>query len=213
MKKQKNKNLPIYGGDHIQRTGPNIYSSNKLKYCWVRVPKCGGSTITHYLQKHARPTHHEWAGSHSGWQDYFKFAFVRNPWDRLYSCYNNKVLMGDVNCSKYLQAFAKTKPSFRDWIKEISREDNILKDRHFSPFHTLLINKDFKSMDFMGKIENFKEDFNFVCDKIGISREKLPHKNKTKHKHYTEYYDEETKQIVAEKYAKDIEYFGYKFGE
>ena len=63
------------------------------------------------------------------------------------------------------------------------------------------------------RFENLQEDFNAVCDKIGIPPQKLPKKNQTKHKHYAEYYDDESRKYVWKKFRRDINYFGYKFGE
>ena len=136
---------------------------------------------------------------------YFKFGFVRNPYDRILSEF------------KYAKRiYSKFKKDFKYFVKRPwgnSRRHSTIK-QHIRPQYEFLYDADGKCMvDFIGKFENLQQDFNIVCEKIGIPQQQLPHKNASKHKHYTEYYDEETKQIVAEKYAKDIEYFGYEFGE
>jgi hypothetical protein len=122
---------------------------------------------------------------------YFKFSFVRNPWGRLVSWY----------------FFKRPKVPFRAWIKNLPKSggQERLQYDYLHKGGKLLV-------DFIGRFENLQEDFNYVCDKIGIPPQQLPHRNKTKHKHYTEYYDDEARAIVAELYAKDIEYFGYEFG-
>tara|TARA_S200000501_G_C20770680_1_gene720422 strand:+ start:347 stop:949 length:603 start_codon:yes stop_codon:yes gene_type:complete len=129
--------------------------------------------------------------------NYFKFAFVRNPWDRVVSWYffekkcftNEKRDLTNVKFRQYIQNY-----------------QNIWANKRQSQYEFT------KCCDYIGRFENIQVDFNAICDKIGIARQKLPHKNKTTHKHYTKYYDEETKSIVAEKFSKDVEHFGYRFG-
>lgn len=140
----------------------------------------------------------------------FTFGFVRNPWDRAVSSW------------KYGDYWGNWDMNFVDFCRnlknlEINPKNGEAKNGlllHACEQHPFLIseNKNLKA-DFIGKFENLQEDFNTICDKIGIPQQQLPYKNKTNHKHYTEYYDDETKSIVSERYATDIEYFNYKFGE
>jgi chondroitin 4-sulfotransferase 11 len=143
--------------------------------------------------------------------DYFTFCFVRNPWDRMLSLYNQlrKPIRPDTWESRKTAHDLSNRYSFTDFLKKLDHKDF----DGYAQSNFYLIGGNGNLLDFIGRFENLQEDFDIICDKIGIPRQELPHKNKSKHKHYTEYYDDETKQIVAEKYAKDIEYFGYKFGE
>lgn len=153
-------------------------------------------------------------------KDLFSFSFVRNPFDRLVSAYKCPWVSGvEVTCHgkrKYNLEF----DNFNSFVNKFVLNENdysFFRWSHVMPYtdtRMKLFNHDGKlQISFIGRFEKLQEDFNTICDKIGIPQQKLPHKNKTNHKHYTEYYDEETKSIVAEKYAKDIEYFGYEFGE
>lgn len=141
--------------------------------------------------------------------DYFKFTFVRNPFSKCLSEY----FWEKTHFNESL--------NFNDWVKLklgdlINHSENNTKIRqkhNLEQYKFIYDTSDNCLVDFIGRFEKLQEDFDLICDRIGISRQKLPHENKSEHKHYTEYYDDETKQIVAEKYAKDIKYFGYEFGE
>ena len=169
-------------------------------------------------------------------QSYFKFTTVRNPYDRLVSRYFYAKSMPwrhnegerisrdqftNLSFREFVLGGAEHTPMKTDWL-DVDIDGNVNSRPHLKK---LLDRVGFFDnqiewiqscngkvlIDSVMKVENLQENFNSVCDKIGIPHQKLSRTNKTKHKHYTEYYDDETREIVAEKYAKDIEYFGYEF--
>ena len=67
-------------------------------------------------------------------------------------------------------------------------------------------------VDFVGKVENFDEDFKTVCDRLGLGY-KYKTQNVGSDYDYREFYDEQTYEIVTKRCKWDIETFGYKFEE
>jgi len=138
------------------------------------------------------------------WNQYFKFGFVRNPWDRVVSLYLRKE---GIQMSKEINF-----PEFVHWIQN-SSDTSIHPSKHKNQLDWFLDDNQELEVDFIGKFENINKDWQFISNKLGITNI-LPHENKNmiEKKHYTEYYTNELRDIIADKFRVDIEYFDYKFG-
>jgi len=204
---------------------------HEYKFIFLHIPKCGGTSIEDAFgawkmrkrcmvgRINQQDLQHfylsEILSNAPNAKNYYKFTFIRNPFSRLVSEYHYMIDQSLKN-SKRIEVYgiSKLKLSFKEFCKNLNNLDDYCYPYHDATLLDYVVDANGNQMlDFIGRFENLQEDFNIVCDKIGIPHRELPHKIKSKHKHYTEYYDDETRQIVAERYANDIEYFGYEFGE
>lgn len=194
--------------------------SDKHKFIFIEVPKTGTTTVCFTLSKEFDAKYPLGNTRHDGkhwdieqykeaypvkFKSYFKFSFVRNPWSRVVSLYQRNEGQQWKNKISFME--------FVNWI-ELATDTCALKSVKRDPKKNMLdfFKIDNKvEMDFIGKLENIQEDFDTVCDKIGLPRKQLGHANSSEHKHYTKYYNNKTKKMIGEKFAEDIEYFGYEF--
>lgn len=131
---------------------------------------------------------------------YFLFTFVRNPWARQVSAYFflHWTHAADPSHPEHVK--------FADFcrMKTMIHQYNCCRHHHPPPPPPI-------PFDFVGRVEHLQNDFDTLCDKLGLRRMTVPHINTIKHADYREYYNDETRKIIAEKYARDIELFGYTF--
>ena len=198
--------------------GRGVYSGypNKHHCIFVHIPKAAGTSVSKSLfgvgSRHVRYTEYEQANPKK-FEEYFKFCFVRNPWDRLYSAYTflKRGGMNDMD-ARWARENLGDYSDFPSFVRSWVTVENIWSWVHFKPQHYFICDDQLQQkIDFIGKFEVIAHDFDSIVQRIGISPRTLPHTNGTDNPgSYREHYDEETWQIVASVYGVDIELFGYE---
>jgi hypothetical protein len=135
---------------------------------------------------------------------FFKFAFVRNPWSWQVSVYHYVRQRPDHPFhSAWLSAF-RSFEHYLDWRVNTAGPE--------LQSHFLCDDAGELLVDFVGHHETMEDDFATICSRIGIACS-LPHRNRSEHRDFREYYSPDTRALVAEAYKGDIERFGYDFDE
>lgn len=124
----------------------------------------------------------------------FKFAAIRNPWDRMVSAY-----------------FAPHRGTVK-WDRKafLSLMYDLPTIRHYM-CEGPLANRLDADLDFLIRFEQLDRDFDTVCEHIGLPKYKLPKRNQSIRGHYSEYYDDELRSVVARKFKEEIELGNYSF--
>ena len=193
------------------------------KFLFVHIQKTAGLSITDSLMQIAGTQSLGYQHSFINLLDlhqysgYFKFCFVRNPYDRLVSWYNMMINHGvDNDFSRYMMK-GRNFSEFLDRTEIIYEADPKEKANGEYPksiaFNQLdyITDREGKiAVDFIGRFENLENDFRLICLRLDIPF-RLGHKNKYNHSGYRTYYKTNDIEKVQKLYERDLEYFKYTF--
>lgn len=210
------------------------------KFIFVHIPKTGGSSIEKALGLFGRDNNganelcadilYGTAGdralqhlpareisrllSRRAFNGYFKFAFVRNPYERTVSAYHFHLKYGGESLSfeEYLEkrvAYRKLMLAVPRPLRRRFRPDLI--DDHVRSQHRFILSAGGRMLvDFVGRYENLESDFRKLARHLGCHVE-LPRINATDHRDYREYYDHRLRRLLGFLYRRDLALFGYRF--
>lgn len=202
--------------------------SHKYKCIFIHIPGCAGTSMEHLIAgddwakidwktKHLK-SHQAKELYKKYWNSYFKFSFVRNPWDRTISLAKNKRHGVWVNHNSPEINLNKNVEGKWSWLKqstgfEVFPFDSKKYLKLNSPAsNSIYLNYMLEELDFVGKFETLQEDFSYITKTLKIKGDLKKMETSTGRKfHYSRYYNDYQKKIIEQKYEKDLKKFNYSF--
>lgn len=209
--------------------------SHRYRCILIHIPRTAGSSIERWIHgsdwwDHSPSTKHLLASQakqlyHECWDDYFKFAFVRNPWDRMVSCLHHSLHFRldagndstryardrrqGIELSGYKKLFGY--PVTVEHDHRFFDRSDLIRDEHKA--NCVYQNIIDEPIDFIGCFETLAADVEYLRKRLGIKRPFRFHQQKSRRKAYQHYFDERSREEIGQLYAEDIEAFGYEFEE
>lgn len=194
--------------------------NHNKKFVFFHITKTGGSSITQYF-KNIGILHKDFNyGVNIHYENidqeiinnYFKFAFHRNPWDRMVSTWKFFTTINPLR-HKILKKYPEC-INFHDYCAKLVEITNILPHKeavHFLNQSDINGYSKYLQLDFWGRFSYLQADFLKVCNYLELKPRILPHVNSSHHSNYKVYYNQKTKNLVSKLYEKDIDIFKYTF--
>lgn len=197
----------------------HFYNSKSI---FIHIPKAGGiSTIKSLYGKDingfGHPTYMRFVNMYGkrDFDSFYKFTFVRNPWDRTLSAYKFLQQGGMHHLDrKFCDDVLGQYETFEDFVLNWLTPENVRNWVHFIPQYLYIYDESLNlKVNFVGRFEELNKDFETVRNVVGFGSP-LKHLNKTQDenkKNYRESYTPEMVEVIKEVYKKDIELFYYQF--
>ncbi len=223
--------------------GEIMIVSHRRKFIYVHLGRTGGRSLTTALAVHCGPDdiittveghpgrneagfrRHATASEIRGqvgqrvWNEYFKFTFERNPWDKILSRYWSYA--GTDLKKSYKKVYEKLfggPLTFKQWFAmrvwqgRLFGLGHIRLPRHYHCY----TENDRQTIDFIGRFECRQEHLALLSERLGLPIDtsvRIGTKTRKNRAPYTEHYDQGMRRIVERIFRRDNEFLGYAFGQ